>query len=344
MNILGFLKRNRRAVDDSPERRYFLITSWAFVGLFVFLGLSALIAFLLTLRGPEQTQVPDIAGEELVDALVSLQERGLYPQVQLRYHSDPTLRGRIISQNPGPGAVVRAGRRITLLVSQGAVIEEVDDYSGRLLQDVQTDLQALGVGGEGILFIDAISYVFDESPVGTIIGQDPSPGTTLSGSTGLDLIVSRGPDIERVSLPTFLGLDWSDAIQILSRDGIPFLFQLEEQPTIGQEGVVVAQEPEPGSQVAVGTPVALTIRDVRRAGEDVEFGLFDRTLPEYAVAVELSAVAVDPEGESATLFSVVHPGGRIAFPYRLPAGSTIVLYRYDVEVIRHIVRDESSEE
>ncbi len=341
MNIFGFLKRNRRLVDDSPERRYFLITSWAFVGLFVFLGLSALVAFLLTLRGPEQTQVPDIAGEELVDALVSLQERGLYPQVQLRYHSDPTLRGHIISQNPEPGAVVRAGRRITLLVSQGAVIEEVDDYSGRLFQDVRADLQALGVGGEGVLFIDTISYVFDESPAGTIIGQDPSPGTTLSGSTGLDLIVSRGPDIERVSLPTFLGLDWSDAIQILSRDGIPFLFQLEEQPTIGQEGVVVAQEPEPGSQVAVGTPVALTIRDVRSADDEVQFGLFDRTLPEYAVAVELSAVAVDPEGESTTLFTVVHPGGQIAFPYRLPVGSTIVLYRYDVEVIRHIVRDET---
>jgi hypothetical protein len=108
--------------------------------------------------------------------------------------------------------------------------------------------------------------------------------------------------------------------------------------------VVVGQSPDPGEQVAPETPVELTIRDVRSVPEGEEFGIFDRTLPEYAVSVELSAVAVGPGGESTTLFNMSHPGGRLAFPYRLPYGSTIIVYRFDTEVIRFVVREPESED
>lgn len=336
-----FRRRERKAV--TPERRMFRMTVLAFLVMFVVFGIGGVATVLLALRGPDVTQVPDLVREEFVDAVILLQERGLYPEVQLRYFSDPALKGRVVSQEPEAGAVVRAGRRITLLVSQGAVIERVGDYRGQLLADVRADLQALGGAVEGVLFIDAVSYVFDDSEAGTIIEQDPPPETDLAGTTGLDLVVSRGPDVERFSLPTYLGLGWSDALAVLSRDDVPFVFQLESQPTIGRDGVIVAQSPEPATQVERGTPIELTIRTVRDLGIDERFGIFDRTLPEYAVPVELTAVVVGPEGESATLFTMEHPGGRVAFPYELEVGSTIILYRFDDEVIRFIIRDGESE-
>ena len=344
MNVFGFLKRKQRTDDDSPEQRYVRITAWAFVGLFLLFSLGGVVAFLLALEGPDQTQVPDLREEELANAIILLQERGLYPELQLRFDSDPSMRGRVLSQDPEPGSVVRSGRRITVLVSQGAVIDEVGNYVGVPLQEVQADIQSLGAGSEGVLYIDAVSYVFDEESSGTVIAQDPQPGTAISGSTGVDLIVSRGPEVEQVSLPTFQGLSWDDALQILARDDIPFQFQLEEQPTTGQDGVVVAQRPEPGEQVELGTPVILTLRNVRNVPSNEVFGIFDRALPEYAVAVELSAVAVGPEGESSTLFNMIHPGGRLAFPYQVMEGSTIIIYRYDTEVIRYVVSDPSDSE
>jgi beta-lactam-binding protein with PASTA domain len=157
-------------------------------------------------------------------------------------------------------------------------------------------------------------------------------------------VVSRGPEVDPFSLPSFLGLDWSDALNVLARENIPFIFSTEDQPTVGQEGVIVSQSPDPGEQVLRDRPVRLTVRSIEELPEDEQFGIFDRTLPEYAVAVELSAVAVGPEGESSTLFNMVHPGGRLAFPYQLELGSTIVVYRYDTEVIRFVVRDEASED
>jgi eukaryotic-like serine/threonine-protein kinase len=341
---LPFSGKKKQKDELTPDRRYFRITVWAFLGLFVILGLSAMTSFLLTLRGPAQTQVPDLVNDELVEALIELQERELFPRIQVRYHSDPTLKGHVIAQNPEAGGVVRAGRRVTLIVSQGAIIDEIADYRGRLLQEVQAEIQALGAGGAELIRIEGVSYVFDDAPPGTVIEQSPSPGTDISGTTPVSLIVSRGPDVERISLPTFRGLYWEDALKILSRDNIPFIFRLEEQPTIGQEGVIVEQSPEGGAQVFPDTPVQLTIRGVRDVDEGEQFGIFDRTLPEYAVSVELSAIAVGPEGESTPLFDTVHPGGRVAFPYILEIGTTIVLYRYDTEVIRYIVRSGSTEE
>jgi len=331
-------------MDAGPERRFFRFAFWSIVAMFVILSLSALAAFLLSLRGYEETLVPDIAGETVVDALVLLQERGLYPQVQLRYFSDPALKDTVVSQDPEPGSLVRVGRRITLVVSQGAIIDAVDDFRGRPLAEVQAELQALGAQGGRSLVIDSVSYVFDDAAVGTVIEQSPPPGTEVSGLTELDLVVSRGPDVERFSLPSFTGLDWEDAIQVLSRDDVPFVFVLEDQPTVGPEGVVVSQSPDAATQVTAGTPVELTIRAVRDIEDGFTFGIFDRTLPEYAVAVDISVVALGPEGEPTTLFQLTHPGGRIAFPYILEFGSQIVVYRYDTEVIRYVVRDDESDD
>lgn len=328
---------------DSSESRYFRIVIWAFLGIFVLTGLAGLSAFLLTLRGEEETMVPDMAGDELIDALLRLQERGLYPEIQLRYYSDPAMKDHVIAQNPEPGTYVRAGRRIGLVVSQGAIIDRIADYRGRLLSDVQAELAAMFPTSEKLLTVGPLSYVFDESPVGTIIEQDPIPDSEISGSTVLSFVVSRGPDVEMYSLPSFIGLSWEDAISILARENVPFEFNLEDQPTIGQEGVVTGQSPDPGTEVVAGTPVKVTIRDVRDIPEGYIFGMFDRTLPEYAVAVELSAVALGPEGEPSTLFSMSHPGGKVVFPYLLEQGSTIILYRYDTEVVRLVVREDEDQ-
>ena len=344
MKRFGFLRGRASRTEAGPERRFFRFALWAIVGMFAILSLSALAAFLLSLRGFEETLVPDITGETVVESLVLLQERGLYPQIQLRYFTNPELKDTVVSQEPEPGAVVRVGRRITMVVSLGSIIDSVTDYRGRSLIEVQAELQTLGPEGGRSLMIGDVSYVFDAAPVGTIIEQNPPAGTEIGGLTEIDLVVSRGTGVERFSLPSFVGLDWLDAIQVLSRDDVPFVFAIESQPTLGPSGVVVAQSPEPASQVTAGTPVELTIRDLRDVPEGYRFGLFDRTLPEYAVAVDLSAVALGPEGEPTTLFQLAHPGGRIVFPYELAYGSQIVLYRYDTEVIRYIVGSDDGDE
>lgn len=333
--------------DEHPEHRYFKITVLALIGVVALTFIAGLATFLLSLRGAEETMVPDVERVELVDALVSLQERNLYPQIQLRYFSDPTLKGKVVQQEPAPGTSVRAGKRISLVVSQGAVVDTVGEYVGRNLDDVRSELRTLFSSFDAVLTIDDVSYVFDDAEPGTILEQDPPPGTELTGPRELDFVVSRGPDVRRQELPAYVGLNWREAVPVLARSDTPFTFTVTEDPQAlrqNEPGIIVDQTPEPGTEIAGSTNVQLTITPGEASEEDNVFGVFDRTLPSYAVAVDLSLVAVRPDGDEVTLLSMVHPGGRIGVPYDEPVGTTLVLYRFDTEVVRTVVRTPDEDE
>ena len=341
MNLPRWLQRlcasfTWRSVDrDEPlEQGAFRLVVRASLGMFAVLGLSAVGAFFLTLRGPERIQVPQVTGMELIDGLLALQERGLIAHVQQRTFADPGLAGTVVSQRPDPGALVRVGREVTLVVSGGAIIETVVDFRGRSLQAVRAELQALGGGVSDVLVLAEPIYVFNQAPVGTVVEQEPYPGTELTGPTRLSLVVSRGPQVERIAVVSYVGLPWRDALRIMVRDRVPFVFVPEDDPSVGPEGTVSAQTPAPGEQVERGTPVTLTVRAERGLAAGEVFGFFDYELPRYATEAEVSAVAIVANEAPETLFTTRHGGGPIAFPYRLRDDATIVLYHFDEEVVR----------
>jgi beta-lactam-binding protein with PASTA domain len=323
---------------ERPESRYFKITVLAILGIVLLSFVAGLGTFLLSLRGREQILVPEVTQAELPDALIELQERELYGQIQLRYHSDPSLEGKVVDQDPAPGTLVRAGKEITLTVSQGAIVDRVADYTGRTLQEVRSELRTLFTTFDAVLQIGDVSYVYAEEPAGTILEQDPEAGTEISGTTELDLVVSRGEDVRRISLPSYAGLDFREAIELLAEQNIPFSFALTDGGQQGAGGIVVDQEPEAGTSVPAGSPVQLTMVPPEDVPEAMVFGVFERVLPNYPVSVEITLEAINPDGERRTLFSMRHPGGEIAVPYMVEENSRIVLSRFETEVLSERVR------
>ncbi len=128
---------------DTSEERWLKIVILGSVGILILVTISGFIAFSLVLQGAEQTVVPDVRGKDLAEALVVLQDRELYPKLQLRFSTDPSLKGKVIDQRPSAGTVVKAGKRITLMVSKGAVVDKVEDFRGKKLEEVRTHLQSL---------------------------------------------------------------------------------------------------------------------------------------------------------------------------------------------------------
>jgi len=88
-------------------------------------------------------------------------------------------------------AGVKAGRKVTLYLSKGAILDKVGEYVTRNLEQVREELQTLFGAQNPIIEIDTITYAFDESPIGTILSQDPTPGTQLSHNTKLNLLLVR---------------------------------------------------------------------------------------------------------------------------------------------------------
>ncbi len=324
---------------DDPDIRLFKILIYALIGAVMLMLIAGLTTFLFSLRGAEETMVPDVQNAELVDAMLALQERGLIGTVEVRFSADPGLAGKVIGQSPPSGTLVRAGKRIDLIVSLGARIDRIGSYVGRSITEVRAELRALFATGEQTITLSDPQYVFSEEEPGTVIAQDPAPGTEITSITPVDLVISRGPDIARIELPSFIGLPFDAAIARLSQSNIPFRFEVRDADPDERSGLVVDQEPAPREEVAIGSFVDLTMTRPAFVPEDEVFGVLERTLPNYPVEVELTLEAQTPTGEREVIFSMLqHPGLELAVPYQVRENSSLILYRSGQEIYRTIAR------
>ncbi|OQX28833.1 MAG: hypothetical protein B0D92_06910 [Spirochaeta sp. LUC14_002_19_P3] len=291
--------------------------------------------FFLAVRGAERTVVPEITDLTLVEALIMLQERELYPRLQVKYTGNPGDRGRIIAQNPEPGLYVKAGRRITITVSKGAIIDNVEDYTGKTVEEVRSRLRTLFSTYEPLLIIrEPITFVYNDAPAGTILSQVPAPGSPLAEPRELILIVSRSKTNRPIKLPDWTNLSSEKTLKSLST--LPVTFEFTQSDTIPSGTIVqvISQSPLPGSIIEPGSMVSLRYKAPASLPKDIRHGLYSHILPEYPVPVLLEAIVRQTETDDYTLFSMPYPGGPISFPYTLPAGSSIVLKVNGKEVNR----------
>ncbi len=313
-----------RKLDDIDPRHYRTAVI-ALVSLVVLMGLSGLIAFFLALRGEEQTLVPDVVDMELSSALVKLQEKELYPRVSLRFSNDPETRGRILEQDPSPGAIVKAGRRIALVVSRGAAQDKVGDYVGQTVDEVKIHLQTVfGSTRQLVTVREPPVYIYDKSPAGTILEQSPAPNVDLSGPTQLTFVVSRGPEKAKVKVPDLVGLSLQDAALQVEKSGIAFQFTVRGPEGRERPGTIVAQLADPGALVDPSAAVTIVFA-APAAADGIASGLFSQSLPEYPYPLRSVLYVEPPTGPRVPLISVDHPGRLFTMPYIVPEGSVLVL-------------------
>ncbi len=335
--LIERLKRVFPSEEETPENRYFKLVVLVVAGVIVLTVFAGAVTFLFSLDRDFQISVPDLAGKELPDAILELQERELYPRLQVRPTEDPSERGYVIDQSPGPGAQIRARRHVNIVVSSGARVDEVEDYTGWDVDEVRLDVRALTGAGAPLLEIGNVQRIFDDAPRGTVLEQDPPPGADITGPTRLDLVVSRGEELEEFTLPDFVGVGYEEVMQQLATQDIPFRFDSVVAGIDDEPGRVIEQEPEGGTRVDSGTTVSLTTAEPEDLEEDEAFGVLSRTLPEYPIPVSLTLEVVTPEGATEQILEMVHPGGEIGIPYRVPVGSTLVLRRGEDTLVEQLV-------
>jgi beta-lactam-binding protein with PASTA domain len=285
--------------------------------------------------------VPDVTGKELTQALLELQVKELYPRIQLRHTQTSRDRGLILEQDPLPGTIVKAGRRIRLVVSQGVVINRVENFIGRNVDEVRLDLMALqtSVGTSPLLSIrEPMMYDFSTERPGTIIAQKPEQGTDISGPLSLEFVVSRGREDQTVTVPQLTGLQLSRALELISLTGINFQFNIRERNADERGETVVLQSPAPNNTVASNTIVHIIVTHPERLEDYEVFDLFRFSIPPnpYPLPVQLDVQL--PSGERQRLFTVNYSGGELTVPYRLPVGSVLILSMLNRELHRETVR------
>ena len=312
------------------------------IALVILAGIVAVSVFFAAVNGAEQTMVPDVTGKELTEALLELQVKELYPRIQLRYTQTSRDKGYILEQDPGPGAIVKAGRRIRLVVSQGVIVNRIESFITRNIDEVRMDLMTLQAASGGIPLLsikEPVMYEFSSDRPGTILAQKPESGTEISGPLALEFVVSRGRDNQTVTVPPLTGLSVSSALELITSSGINFRFTARERDENEKGETVVSQTHAEDTVISVNTPVLLTVTTPEKIADNEVFGIFSYTIPQnpYPLAVRLEALL--PSGERQRLITVNYAGGEFTVPYRLPSGTILILSMLNRELFRETIRN-----
>ena len=321
------------ADDISGNGKTIIITS--LVMLVVFIAVSTLV-FFISLKSAEQVMVPNVVGKDLPEALLDLQARELYPRIQLRYSQKADEKGLILEQDPSPGAIVKGGKRIELVVSQGTVIDTVQNYIGENIEDVQNRIRELFTSGSRQYLQIKQPYLtkYSAEPAGTILEQEPAAGTPISNNMELTFVVSKGTQAETTQVPNMTGADLKKIYQVMQRAAVTFAFTAGS--TTGTDITVQQQSAAAQSEVPVFSPVTLTV-SLPESVNGMVSGILKATLAEFPYPFTVSLYAAYPNGDKDLLTSFRHPGGACSIPYTVPEGTQLSLEVLNKEVYTETV-------
>ncbi len=194
------------------------------------------------------TRVPLLTGYLLDRALREAEREGLQPRV-VRTSSDEPV-DTVITQNYDVGDPIRRGDVILLTVSSGPARKAVPEVTGIAAQAADAALERIAL--EAMV----TQEVINPAPRGTVLAQDPLPGTVMDAGGIVQLVISAGQS----AVPELSGVVWTEAADILSRAKLR-VGKVTEVPVDepGQRGRVASQLPVAGEQVAEGTAVDLVV-------------------------------------------------------------------------------------
>ncbi|HYN35622.1 MAG TPA: Stk1 family PASTA domain-containing Ser/Thr kinase [Actinomycetota bacterium] len=238
--------RETQVQPPPPEKSR---AGWWILGAFLLLGLIALGYFLLA--GAPTVEVPDVVGETQREAIATLEQAGLEPEVDKQPSEGPE--GRVFEQNPAAGDEVEEGDTVTLLVSSGPQKVGVPDLTGLEKKDAEKELKDLNLklGEETPQFSD-------EVPEGEIIDQDPQPGEKVEPESSVNIVVSAG--VEPVLVPSVVESSEDAAVAEIEAAGlVPEV--ITEPNEDFDEGIVFDQDPDGGAEVAPNSTVQILVSE-----------------------------------------------------------------------------------
>ena len=300
-------------VDTEPgERRR---RRWPWISLLVVLLAAAAVVAGIAIaqsRIPSHA-VPELRGKDLAAARAEVRDEDFDVEIAGRDYDEDAPEGAILHQDPAPGASLKEGSSVEVVLSRGPQPREVPDLTG---VDRATAEQRLTEKGFRPKFEDR----FDEGiPKGTVL--DWQPRGTLARGAEVVVVVSAGPAPRPV--PADLkGKSYEEAADAIKKAGLTPV-KVEEYTDEVETGKVFATDPAAGTPVAPGGRVAVKVSKGPRTVSvpDVR----GKSVDEATKIIESAGLTVSglygPRGaRGRVLFTEPGPGAK------LPRGSGVVLY------------------
>ncbi|MGU3436319.1 Stk1 family PASTA domain-containing Ser/Thr kinase [Actinomycetes bacterium M1A6_2h] len=205
--------------------------------------------------GPEQIQVPQLAGLSQQAAAQALSDAGLAidPTVA-RAPSARTDIDKVIRQEPSTGSTMAAGSSVRITLGSGPEQIRVPDVTGQAITVAQPNLEGAG-------FKVKVVQVDSPRPSGDVVSSSPVGGTTAADGDEITVNVSNG---SQFSMPAVVGLTLNQAVEAMQGAGWTGTASEIDQNLVGtldtyQVGKVQDQSVPQNAAIAKNSHVTLTI-------------------------------------------------------------------------------------
>jgi serine/threonine-protein kinase len=222
-------------------------------------GVSAYLTLTLIIKSEDTVVVPDLVGKNVVYVLELLTDLGLNTKVKGSEYSAVVPKNNVVFQEPEPGAEIKKGRDVRIIISKGAKSILMPNLKGLSIQQARIILE------ENSLCRGEISSTYnDNMKKDEVIAQVPSAGAMITRGGCANLLVSMGIRPRAYKMPDLKGLSLDSAIPLIESSDlvlgkIKSLFQ-KDKPL----NAIVDQEPLSGHYVTEKSVVSLVIN--RRPG------------------------------------------------------------------------------
>ena len=232
---------------------------------------SALTAMRFAIHGRE-VAVPNLAGDSPGEARRVAEVAGFGFEVERQYYSPNVPEGKILSQIPTAGTLIRSGWQIRVALSLGPQRVQIPDVLGESERAAEINILRRG------LDVGAVAQV--EVPGATpneVIAQNPAPNATSIAAPKINLLAAEPPLPQAFVMPSLVGQTLMVATAAVKEAGLELGNVTLAAPPLPPDtsppnpppaappvpsgsSVVISQNPAAGAKVIAGSAVSFEVR------------------------------------------------------------------------------------
>lgn len=231
------------------------LVAYALLILLVF-GLAAYTSFSLFVRSGVTT-VPSVIGLTRSEAANVLADQGLRLRIaeDAGRYDDKVPAGRVARQNRDPRTLVKRGSSVPVVLSLGPRRVAVPELGGKPLPAAQAAISGSGLALGRILG----AYASHREAGGSVLEQDPDPGSSVAPGSAVDLLLAMSVPGERYVMPDLVYRGYGRVRPAFERSGFKFGNVKFERYEGVAEGVILRQFPLPGHPLTREDAISLVV-------------------------------------------------------------------------------------
>ncbi len=232
---------------------------------------SALTAMRFAIHGRE-VAVPNLLDKTPVEARRIAEVDGLEFEVEREYYSANVPEGKILSQLPPAGTMVRRGWEVRVAQSLGPQRVQIPDVRGQSERAAEMNIERRG------LEISAVDHVASSAaPADQVMAQSPPPNASDVAAPKISLLVADQAPPQAYVMPSFVGQSLATAKLILEASGLRLgnvtqagaapvaLGSVSPAPaspppfTPAPNSTIASQSPAAGEKIAAGSAIDFAV-------------------------------------------------------------------------------------